>query len=212
MKHIPHLYLAGDWRESSIVTTEQQNGHLARSLRLTAGAAVTYTNGSGVLGSGIWTGSDVTRGEESVVPRPRKIVLAVSPPASRHRTRFLVEKLAELGVESLVWLRTAWGSGRVPSGSKLAAWASSALEQSRGAWLMSTSGSIVEWADLEAPLVVCSPDGRAPGPSIGPRTVAIGPEGGLSPDEIPKSADRIRLGETILRIETAAITAAVMFS
>jgi RsmE family RNA methyltransferase len=38
--------------------------------------------------------------------------------------------------------------------------------------------------------------------------VVIGPEGGWSADEIPEEAVRYDLGETVLRVETAALVAA----
>lgn len=211
MKHIPHLFLTGDWSGASISVNDSQRNHLSRVLRLSSGAAVSYTDGLGTIGEGVWTGSDLQRGAESTRPRPSRLVLAVAPPTRRDRSRFLVEKLAELGVESLVWLRTAWGDGRVPSVERQAAWAAGALEQSRGVWLMRTGARLLDFADLESPMVVCSPTGGAPNPQTRPRTVVIGPEGGLSPAEIPGGAEEVSLAETILRIETAAMAAAIIF-
>jgi RsmE family RNA methyltransferase len=164
-----------------------------------------------MVGEGVWTGTKVERGAESTRQRAGGLVVAVAPPTSRERSRFLVEKLAELGVESLVWLKTERGSARIPSRDKQRAWTASALEQSRGAWLMSTSETLVGFADLEPPVVVCSPNGIEPDAGLEPRTVAIGPEGGLSPNEVPSDAVQVNLAKTILRIETAAIAAAIIF-
>jgi RsmE family RNA methyltransferase len=38
--------------------------------------------------------------------------------------------------------------------------------------------------------------------------VAIGPEGGWTDDELARARDRVDLGATILRVETAALAAA----
>jgi RsmE family RNA methyltransferase len=132
--------------------------------------------------------------------------VAAAPPANKDRQRFLVEKLAELGVARLRWLATRHGKNRVASGSKQFAWVLAATEQSRGAWLMETSAETVEWQDLEEPVVVCHPGGDSDDPSA--RTVVIGPEGGFAEDEIPDDTVTWDLGPNVLRVETAAVVAA----
>lgn len=182
---------------------------MRRVLKIDHGADVTYTDGVGEFGHGRWSGSSVTRGDEESRGRPGNLVLAVAPPANRDRVRFVVEKLAEVGVDSLLWLATRHGSGRVPSLQRQRGWAISALEQSRGSWLMALGEDLVGWADLERPLAVCVPGESGSDAKF--RTLAIGPEGGFDPDEIPEDAQRVGLGETILRVETAALAAAVKF-
>lgn len=76
---------------------------------------------------------------------------------------------------------------------------------------MRTGATLLDFADLEPPIVVCSPTGGAPDLRTRPRTVVIGPEGGLSPAEVPGTAEQVSLAETILRIETAAMAAAIIF-
>lgn len=75
---------------------------------------------------------------------------------------------------------------------------------------MEISSTFVEWDELEGPLVVCTPTTETSAPAVA-RTVAVGPEGGLAPEEIPASATKVDLGRTILRVETAAIVAAARF-
>ena len=208
MKHIPHLYVR-DLGDREFQLTPEQERHLTRVLRTTAGDQVSYTNGEGLIGSGTWDGTWVVRGDEQIVARPSELVLAVAPPANKDRLRFTVEKLAELGVERLVWLKTEWGNRRIPSLEKQSAWAVSALEQSRGAWLMSVGDDLVDWSDLEEPIVVCQQGGEAV--VVSPRTVVIGPEGGLDPGEIPRGTNQVSLGSTVLRVETAAVVAAIKF-
>ena len=207
MAHIPHLFLPGPWSDSTIRPGDAQARHLNQVLRLTAGSQISYTDGAGELGSGVWSGSGVERGEEHSIERSRVLRMAVCPPKPKERQRFLVEKLGELGVSELIWMRSAYSEGR-PS-PKAHSWAVGALEQSRGAFLMTVSGpvscdTIGGW--------VGDPDGDSlremgSGSNVLP-TLMIGPEGGFSVEEIANSTGRFGLGATILRTETAAIVAA----
>lgn len=175
------------------------------------GARVSYTDGAGRMGEGRYREGGVERGEETRVDPPEvKLTMAVAPPDSKERARFVVEKLAELGVARLVWVRTRHTVGRPPSPEKATGWAVGALEQSRGAYLMEVSAG--EPGDLGRPLLVAHPgsDGGA-GPVLTDHpspTVLIGPEGGLGDEEIPDDALLFDLGRNVLRVETAAVVAA----
>ena len=210
MRHIPHLFVPGPWDGPVLEVDDSQAHHLGRVLKLPDDAAVTYTDGVGQVGSGRFQSGNVLRGDESGVACPTGITLAVSPPRSRDRVRFLVEKAAELGVRRLVWVRLAHTEGRPPAQSKARAWAVAALEQSRGGWLMEIGQ--VNLADLDPDdLVVADPAGDSP-VSIDRSTLLVGPEGGFSDDEIPGSAARMGLGPTVLRVETAAIAGVTLLA
>ena len=209
MKHIPHLYLPGPWEGETLEAGVEQLDHLRRVLRLDDGSEVTYTDGAGTFGHGIWSGGAISRSGEEQRERPSKLIVASAPPSSRDRVRFLVEKIAELGVERLLWLTTRHGARRVPSLKKQRSWAVSALEQSRGSWLTEVTDRFADWDSLERPLAVCAPGGSAAGTAF--RTVVVGPEGGFGDDEVPVDATIVTLGPTILRVETAAVVAAARF-
>jgi 16S rRNA (uracil1498-N3)-methyltransferase len=209
VKHIPHLYLPGRWDGGTLEAGSEQIDHLGRVLRLDDGSEVTYTDGAGTFGQGIWSGGAISRSDEEQRERPSNLIVATAPPSSRDRVRFLVEKLAELGVEQLLWLTTRHGARRVPPLKKQQSWAVSALEQSRGSWLMGVSDSLVAWDSLERPLAVCMPGGSVTSTDF--RTVAVGPEGGFGDGEAPADATAVGLGPTILRVETAAVVAAFRF-
>ncbi len=207
MRRIPHLYLPPPWPEGPVVPPSTTVRHLRVVLRLADGASVTYTDGRGTMGTGRWIDGAVDRGDEQHVDDPSPLVLAVAPPRRMERLRFVVEKLAELGVPMLRWLVAERAQARLPRADKVQAWAIGALQQSRGAHLLDVSGP-VGWSELPRPLVVAQPGGR---PLVGvapPATIAIGPEGGFSSAEIPPDAERVDLGERILRVETAALVAA----
>lgn len=206
MKQTPHLVVGAPWNGDSLNLSIVQWKHLTKVLRLNRGDRVSYTDGLGHLGQGILGDHAVDRGDEKEVPRSTELVIASAPPSNRHRQRFLVEKLAELGVARLRWLTSTRGKDRIASSTKVFSWVLSAVEQSRGAWLMETSSDLVSWSDLAGPMVLCDPRGRTETPHV--RTVVIGPEGGFAEEEVPADIVLWGLGPTILRVESAAIVAA----
>lgn len=207
MKHIPHVVVGAPWEGSELSLSISQWKHLNKVLRMKRGDAITYTDGLGTVGSGKLGGQTVVRGEEELQEREHTLTVAVAPPASKDRQRFLVEKLAELGVARLLWLQSRHGKDRVTNPTKVFSWILAATEQSRGAWLMEASADLVELPDLDGNIVICHPGGE-PSPEEAD-IVVIGPEGGFADEEIPPYAALWDLGPTILRVETAAIVAAV---
>ena len=131
MRHVPHLCVPGPWEASAIELDPGHARHLTRVLRLRDGDRVSYTDGRGNIGEGSLEGATILRGPEQVVDRPApEVSVAVAAPRALARQRFIVEKLAELGVDRLYWLVTRLGEGRPPKRKKAAAWARAALEQS----------------------------------------------------------------------------------
>ena len=210
MAHIPHLYLPAPWEDIALSVDPAGLHHLRRALRRVDGDPVTYTDGAGVVGDGRLDGDRIMRGDEATVPRPRRPVIAVAAPSQKDRVRFLVEKVAELGTLDLWWLRTRFGEGRPPANDKAQAWSRSALEQSRSAWLMQIGTVPVDIADLPAGTVFADRSGPGAVELGNASCVAIGPEAGWSADEVPESAPKVSLGPMILRVETAAMAAAVL--
>jgi RsmE family RNA methyltransferase len=137
-----------------------------------------------------------------------RLTVAVAPPRSVERTRFLVEKLGELGADRLLWLHTHHGHARLPNSERVRSWARSALEQSRGAWLMETHDGLVESSELEGTILVADPSGPPLRQVAGDVTLAVGPEGGLDAGEVRGTP--WSLGPRILRVETAAIVGAAL--
>ena len=209
MRHQPHLWIEGPWREVDLAVPDATSRHLSRVLRFTGGETVSYTNGAGAFGTGRWTGAAIERGTESTIERPQVLVtLAVGPPKSKDRQRSIVEKAQELGVQRLVWLSTEHGHSRPASEEKMGAWAKGALEQSRGAWLLDIDRD-VPLSALSDP-VLLDIDGVQSLGSIdisSAVTLAIGPEGGFSSSELQAAETTAFLPTNILRTDTAAIVA-----
>lgn len=201
-----------------------------RVLRLEAGATVGVRDGQGRVGVGqvvrltkSQAQVDVTQ-VTSVAPLPPVHLLV--PVADRDRMLWLAEKAAELGATSwrpVLWRRSRSVSPRgegVSFQAKVRARMEGALAQSEGAWLpQHFPEATIERAILAAPpgdRVVLDPSG-APlvgpeaAPLRGPLVIAVGPEGGLEPDEIAQLVEagfrRVAVGPSILRFETAAVAA-----
>lgn len=206
MKHVPHVLVGAPWPEGDLPVSIIQWRHLTKVLRKNRGDPVTYTDGLGRIGEGRLGSQTIVRGNETTVSKPPELTVVVAPPANKDRVRFLVEKLAEMGVARLTWLDSRHGEGKVPAAPKVFSWVLGATEQSRGAWLMETSPDPVKLDALGDAIVVCDPSGKTETPSAA--VVVIGPEGGWAEDELPAGVTRWSLGPTVLRTETAAVVAA----
>lgn len=211
MAHVPHLHVPGPWDGPRLALSDEQLHHLTRVLRRADSAPVSYTDGAGLIGEGNVVGGQLKRGPERQVATPVPVHLAVAPPRAVDRCRWIVEKLQELGVTRLTWLGTRHGEGRPPKPDKALRWAVGALEQSRGAHLL-VIDQVAGLTDLPPPLAVADQGGRPLSGLAGSPfpTVAIGPEGGWAPGEVPAETPRLGLVETVLRTETAAVAAAVV--
>jgi len=170
---------------------------------------------------------DAVETTPSALPR---IVLATAVPKGE-RMDWLVEKATELGVSRLIPLKTT-RSTVDPRDSKLdrlRGQVIAACKQSRRNELMEIA-PVVHWSEFvaslreAAPFFVAHPGGQTLSQTVSqvmPAAtaeviVAIGPEGGWTDEEVAlaesRGAQRISLGPQILRIETAALAAAVLLS
>ncbi|MEA2003255.1 MAG: RsmE family RNA methyltransferase, partial [Actinomycetota bacterium] len=181
-RHIPHVYLPEAWDRERLHLDDKTRDHLEKVLRLGGATPVTYTDGVGAIGEGKYEAGFVERGdEEAAVGRSHEVAIAVAPPKNLNRIRFIVEKLAELGVARLLWLQTEYTEGRPPRADKVRAWARASLEQSRGTWLMEVGPSVTmaDVAEYGRVLVAdrSGSDIEAAGHFRG-AVLCVGPEGG----------------------------------
>jgi 16S rRNA (uracil1498-N3)-methyltransferase len=214
----------------------RQAHHLRHVLRLADGAAVEVFDDAGHIGRAILLDRDgrafvrIDRAE-AARPAANLQLTIVSAVPKGERADWMVEKLSELGVS--VWVPLAASRSVVlPEGkSKRDRWtriATEAARQSRRAGVM----RITELTDLPAALrgapaawflsteeANASPVAPAAAslPSGSGLTAFIGPEGGWTETErrrfIDAGATPVRLTDTTLRIETAAVaTAAVVLT
>ena len=188
--------------------------HLARVLRLRRGQAVTVTDGRGCWRSCVFIGDGVEAiGAVETEPRPNPtLTIAVAPPKGE-RLEWLVAKCTEIGIDRIVLVDAEhsvvrWPAERVERQvGRLQRIASEASMQSRRVWVPDIAGPVPA-VDVLPDLAVAEPGGR---PVTGADTsIAVGPEGGWSPKELEVAGSTVSLGPHVLRVETAAVAAAVL--
>ncbi|HEY7787737.1 MAG TPA: 16S rRNA (uracil(1498)-N(3))-methyltransferase [Casimicrobiaceae bacterium] len=205
--------------------------HVAQALRMRIGEPLTLFTGTG--GEYATTIARIDR--RDVVVRiarhdaieresPLAVTLAQSLIAA-DMMDWVVRKSVELGVAAIVPLRSARSQGLAPdrASRRVAHWrqiALAACEQCGRNRVPDVSpiASFTEWIDLaDASGVTAILDAdanralSAQAAASAPRRIAIGPEGGFTPEELRDAEQRgaipVHLGRRVLRAETAAIAA-----
>ncbi len=200
----------------SPVLADNDQHHLGRVLRLRDGERVTACDGKGAWRECVWSAGALSPvGEVVVAPTPAQRLGVAFVPVKGDRNEWAVQKLTEIGVDDIVVVAPTrrsvvrW-SNDAKQMQKLRLVAREAAMQSRRTFLPSVEGLATLDDVLHRPgAAVADPD--APSHPAGSVTlVAVGPEGGFDPDEIPSGASRVSLGDTILRAETATLVAATL--
>ncbi len=141
-------------------------------------------------------------------------------PVKGERPEWVVQKLTELGIDRVVPLRSErsivrWTGARGQAAvERLRRVARGAAAQCRRVWLPEV-GDTVPFADLAGlggpgEVVLAQLSGDRPAPSQ--RVVAVGPEGGWSSEELASGLPTVGFGLSVLRAETAAVTAAALLA
>jgi 16S rRNA (uracil1498-N3)-methyltransferase len=210
-----HVLVDGDlFDDAGVVSLDDATAHhLRRVLRLRDGEAVSVTDGAGRWGLAVVVvdGKSLRLEATSEVvtepDSPRSVTIAAAMPKG-DRLDWMVQKVTELGIDRLVLLHAdrsvvRWKPDRVEQQlARLQRVADEALRQSRRVVRL-TIDAPRRAVDVLGDYVVAEPGGR----SLTARdtSVAVGPEGGWSDAELEVSSDRIGLGPTILRTETAVM-------
>jgi 16S rRNA (uracil1498-N3)-methyltransferase len=212
--------------------------HLLHVMRAKAGQRIVLFDGSGVECEAEIVRCGRAEVELQVLDRrtvdrelPFELVVGVSLPKG-DRQKWLVEKLMELGVTTLVPLVTARGVAQ-PTDSALERLERSVIEAAKQCgrnrlmqvakpqawepWISEGTNSIA--GDLRSPecrRLIAHPTGAALtsidlAPPL-PTRLAIGPEGGFTEEEVAAALaagwQAVNLGPRILRVETAAMALA----
>lgn len=207
------------------VTVEGDEAHHGRTvLRLAVGDTVRLADGDGRAGIGTITGVDRHRLQVAVpqvdpVPDDPAAALTVAVAAPKgDRFTDLVRGLTELGVGAILPLACTRGE-RIPSLDRAQRIAGEALKQCRRGRLPRL-GPVVEIPTLAGQAgrrIVLDRTGACaqPGP-LTPTVLIIGPEGGLTDQELGAlragGVVSVRLAGPVLRIETAALAAAAVWT
>jgi 16S rRNA (uracil1498-N3)-methyltransferase len=187
--------------------------HLFRVLRVGEQEPVTVTDGHGqwrlchVAGTTLRAIGDVVGGERRHAPT----TIAVAVP-KMDRPEWLVQKATEIGIDRIVFVHAErsvvrWEGDRASRHlTRLARVASEAMMQSRRLWLPVITGPVPA-SEVLAGAAAAEPGGRRV--TANDRMIAIGPEGGWTPDALALAEDLVGLGDAVLRVETAALVACV---
>ncbi|HEX6247797.1 MAG TPA: 16S rRNA (uracil(1498)-N(3))-methyltransferase [Nocardioidaceae bacterium] len=225
--------LAGTVAGASVELTGDEARHAVVVRRIRVGERLALTDGAGttVVGTVAATAKTslsltVDEVVEARPDSPRLVVVQAIPKGDRGE--LAVEMLTEAGADLIVpWAASrsvaVWRGER--AAKSLAKWRSTAREaakQSRRAWfptvpeMVGTPG-VVELLRDAALAVVLHEGGSTPlsaveVPAEGDVVVVVGPEGGISDEELAAfaevGAEPLRLGHSVLRTSTAGVAAA----
>lgn len=209
--------------------------HAAVVRRLRVGEAVTVGDGAGVWLTGVAEEVSPTRVEVRIAqrveqPSPTPRIVLVQALAKGDRDELAVQAACELGVDEIVpWQASRsvsrWEGPKAVKGRER--WATivrEAAKQAHRAWLPEVTAPVsttqlaervssqrVLLLDPTAPvrLSEIEPDGRD-------LVLVVGPEGGISAEELDRltaaGAERVLLGDTVLRTSTAGPAAIAVLS
>ncbi len=137
-------------------------------------------------------------------------------PAKGDRPEWVVQKLTELGVDRIVPLAAArsvvrWDGDRaVRAIDRLRRVAREAVGQCRRVWLPEVTDVRTVAGVVGDGAVLAQLAGDPPPAAV--TAVAVGPEGGWSPDELALADGTVGLGPYVLRAETAALVAGAILA
>ncbi|MGH3256588.1 MAG: 16S rRNA (uracil(1498)-N(3))-methyltransferase [Streptosporangiaceae bacterium] len=233
----PPVFYAGrkDLDGDVVILSGAEGRHAATVRRLRPGERVDVSDGAGLVAECVVTsrasaGLELAVRARREVPRPDPAITVVQAIPKGDRGEAAVEGLTEVGVDRIVpWTAARCVAVWAPERGErsLARWRSTALQaakQSRRAWLpevtepASTSqvGAMITAASCA---IVLLPEagqslGRTDPPPSGELLVVVGPEGGITDDEVKDflaaGATARGLGPTVLRTSTAGIVAAAV--
>jgi 16S rRNA (uracil1498-N3)-methyltransferase len=224
-----------DQDRDRIVLDGPEGRHAAAVRRLRVGERIDLTDGAGRVAECVVTdvardslGAEVLRRYETPAPQPRLVVVQGLPKGDRGE--LAVEMMTEAGVDVIVpWAAarcvTQWKGER--GGRSLARWRSAAREAGKQARRFrlpevtepATTSSVCTLLSDAAFAVVLhesagEPLSRREVPEKGDVVVVVGPEGGITDDEISRfgaaGAVPVLLGPTVLRTSTAGVAAAAV--
>jgi 16S rRNA (uracil1498-N3)-methyltransferase len=206
---------------------EQESQHCVRVLRKQAGDRIDITDGKGSFYRAQIAEAHPKQSKLTIVETMKaasywenKIEIAVAPTKNADRMEWLAEKLTEIGIDALRFLKTRYSERKELKTARIRKIMISAMKQS----LKATLPELQEMTDFKQ-LITQDFEGRKfiahcyPGekPLLshvyrkGDNVrILIGPEGDFSEEEVAwalsKGYQDISLGENRLRTETAALT------
>lgn len=188
--------------------------HLKKVLRLRDGENVTCADGRGRWRVCAWNSHAIeVVGDIFTEEKQLPLLTVAVAPVKGDRTDFVVEKLVEIGIDTIAVLAPVersvvrWASDKVDRVmERYQRIARAAAMQSRRVFLPDVIGPVSLATLTGDGVAFAEPGGSATWADT--TTVVIGPEGGFSDSEVAVAPATIDLGPHILRAETAALVAA----
>ena len=199
------------------VLRDDDEHHLRRVLRIRQTDSISVSDGAGG-----WLVANLQADGLSVAspamfepgPPPTSVFSAIP---KGDRPEWVVQKLTEVGVTAIGFIHCArsvvqWDESRRPRQlERLRRVAREAAMQSRRLWLPQVRDVVpFEEAIKSIGCAIADPDGEAMTADID--SVLIGPEGGFTEGELGAGPRRVALSRNVLRVETAALTAAILLT
>ena len=227
-----HPSLAGGSVGDDVEVTGDEARHAVVVKRIRVGERVTLTDGAGTSATCTVTATSKTSlsarldAVAATDPETPKVVVVQAIPKG-DRGELAVEMLTEVGVDVIV----PWAASRSVSvwrgdrqDKALARWramAREAAKQSRRSWfpevadMVATSDVVALLRDAAVPVVLheaaSGPLADLPVPGRGEIVIVVGPEGGISDEELAAfaevGAEPVRMGTSVLRTSTAGVAA-----
>ncbi len=219
--------------ESTITLSESESGHAVRARRLREGQPVNVLNGLGLVGIGKITVIDkravqISFDSHDFKPKAEQELTIATAIPKGDRQKVMVDMLTQLGVTQIIPLQCEHSVTRYSDnlGQKWQRAAIESCKQSQNPWLpiigkahnveqlLTNDNHHIVYADAggESMMGVCE---RLKLSGSSRLMVIIGPEGGLSVDEINVlnlgDVSKLSLANNILRTEAAAIAVAAQF-
>lgn len=206
--------------------------HAIRVLRLRTGDKIELTDGKGTLCIGELTTTEhrvagfKILSTRQIPRRPFSIHLAIAPTKNSDRMEWLVEKITEIGIEKITFIRCKTSERPVVPVERLQKVAISAMKQSKQSWLpeiwdmidfkeflptVTESQKFIAHVDESNPdhlMTIAKPGGAY--------VLMIGPEGDFTSEEIALAAvsgfKKVSLGPNRLRTETAGLMSVALLN
>ena len=218
------VFSCPDLTGDTVLLDGPEGRHAALVKRVRVGEELDLVDGRGTRATGTVSATtrdtvtvDVLRRALEPAPSPRLTV--VQALAKGDRGELAVELMTEVGVDVIV----PWAASRCVAKwteKSLQRWRSTAHEsakQARRAWFPQVT-DVVSTADVAAmpDLLLLHEEATTPLASLdlaGDVVLVVGPEGGISPQELHAlGGTAVRLGPTVLRTSTAGAAAAAVVS
>jgi 16S rRNA (uracil1498-N3)-methyltransferase len=191
--------------------------HLRRVLRVRESDVITVSDGAGQWVTARLTQGGVTVESELTAQAPPRSATVISAIPKGDRPEWIVQKLTEIGATRIGFMTCArsvvrWDAARAErQRERLRKVAREASMQSRRVWLPELL-DVVPFDEVIESMncSIADPSGGDLAPDID--VVLVGPEGGFTEGELSAASSRVSLSANVLRVETAALTAAILLT